>query len=212
VTDNETALVVTPQQMMVPSVKLEELARKTKRTEKKTRVGPGGKKLAYIPWAVAARRMNEAFGNRWSREILSQDIQGGEVIVKVRVTSPLGVQDAFGGHQYRTNNPNASYSDALQSAVSKAFRRCVAPWGIGLDLYFDDEEVRDADPQVLNAVAAVKSAEFLYTNGTAHAVEKLNTALGTEYKGYDEIIGHIVDDKEVDTVHAAWIAIDIIRA
>lgn len=105
------------------------------------RPGPFGKPLAYVPWAWVARRLNEAFGPAWSFKYLSDPkIEGGEVMVMVELSTPLGVQQAFGSHRYQTNNPNASYGDAIQSAASKALRRAASRWGVGLDLYLSLEE------------------------------------------------------------------------
>src|SRR3990167_3167523 len=140
----------------------------TPKKERKTRAGPGGMRLTYAPWSYVADRLNEVFGPNWSFEsTVEPKMQNGEVIVGIRLMTPLGHQDAFGGHKYQPSNPNASYADALQSAMSKALRRAAARWGIALDLYRGDEETRDEDEDVVAARVAMESA--LNTFGIARA-------------------------------------------
>lgn len=119
----------------------ETMKRKTPKTAIYTRPGPFGKPLAYVPWAWVAQQLNEAFGPAWSFKYISDPkMDGGEVLVMIELSTPLGVQQAFGSHRYQATNPNASYGDALQSAASKALRRAASRWGIGLDLYLGGEE------------------------------------------------------------------------
>ena len=119
----------------------ETLKKKTPKEAIYERPGPFGKPLAYVPWAWVARRLNEAFGPAWSFKYLCEPkIDGGEVLVLVELSTPLGIQQAYGSHKYQLSNPNASYGDAIQSAASKALRRAASRWGVGLDLYLSLEE------------------------------------------------------------------------
>jgi hypothetical protein len=117
------------------------LSKKTPKSAIYTRPGPYGKALDYTPWAWVAQQLNKAFGPAWSiKYIADPKMDGGEVLVMIELSTPLGFQQAFGSHKYQLNNPNASYGDALQSATSKALRRAAARWGIGLDLYLGDTD------------------------------------------------------------------------
>src|SRR3990167_6643536 len=182
-----------------------ELRKPTPKKERKTRAGPGGIRLTYAPWSYVADRLNEVFGPNWSFEsIVEPKMQNGEVIVGIRLATPLGHQDAFGGHKYQPNNPNASYADALQSAMSKALRRAAARWGIALDLYRSDEETRDEDGDVVAARVALESA--LKTFGIAKA-DALAT-LGT--KTFGEAVMKAMDQDECDEPTAIWHCIQLI--
>ena len=175
-----------------------ELRKPTPKKERRTRKGPGGMTLTYAPWSYVADRLNEVFGPNWSFEsIVEPKIQDGQVIVGVRLITPLGHQDAYGGHRYLANNPNASYADALQSAMSKALRRAAARWGIALDLYRGDEETRDEDEDVVAARVAMESA--LKTFGIAKA-DALAT-LGT--KTFGEAVMKVMEQED-DEPRAIW--------
>mgnify|MGYP001593199451 CR=1 FL=1 len=177
----------------------------TPKKERRTRAGPGGMRLTYAPWSYVADRLNEVFGPNWSFEsIVEPKMHDGQVIVGVRLVTPLGHQDAFGGHKYMPNNPNASYADALQSAMSKALRRAAARWGIALDLYRGDEETRDEDEDVVAARVALESA--LKTFGIAKA--DALAALGT--KSFGEAVMKWMEDAGEDEPTAIWHCIQML--
>ena len=54
--------------------------------EQKSRRGRGGD-YNYVPWQDVADRMNKVFSGNWSSEVMSQEIVGNNVIVRVRVTA-----------------------------------------------------------------------------------------------------------------------------
>jgi len=114
------------------------------------RPGRGGQQLAYVTHAYVNRLLNEAFGHRWSWEVLDTLIvpdvtDPQEVIVKGRLTvyMPDGgqiVKVQFGGSDVkRFKNGNAiSLADDLKAASSDALKKAASLLGVGLDLY-DDE-------------------------------------------------------------------------
>ena len=182
-----------------------ELRKPTPKKERRTRAGPGGMKLTYAPWSYVADRLNEVFGPNWSFEsIVEPKMHDGQVIVGVRLITPLGHQDAYGGHKYLPNNPNASYADALQSAMSKALRRAAARWGIALDLYRGDEETRDEDEDIVAARVALESAVKTFQIAKPDAL----AALGAS--SYGEAVARFMTDPGVDEPAAIWRCIQIL--
>ena len=176
-----------------------ELRKATPKKERRTRAGPGGMKLTYAPWSYVADRLNEVFGPNWSFESLVEPkMHDGQVIVGVRLITPLGHQDAYGGHRYLPNNPNASYADALQSAMSKALRRAAARWGIALDLYRGDEETRDEDEDVVAARVALESALKTFNIARSDALAALRA------KTFGEAVMKFMEQDERDEPRAIW--------
>jgi len=176
-----------------------ELRKPTPKKERRTRAGPGGMRLTYAPWSYVADRLNEVFGPNWSFEsIVEPKMHDGQVIVGVRLITPLGHQDAYGGHKYLANNPNASYADALQSAMSKALRRAAARWGIALDLYRGDEETRDEDEDVVAARVALESTLKTFNIARSDAL----AALGA--KTFGEAVMKFMEQDERDEPRAIW--------
>lgn len=173
------------------------LRRKTPPKLLKKRPGPidrrTGKRVmfTYAPWAYSALSMIDAFNGNYSTEVLdekevklSPTQKGGEryeLIVKVRVSTPLGSHEAYGGNIYYPDNAEQGKADALQAARSKAFRRAVAMFGPGLDLYFEEDAVtEDASPVEDNkAVWRAACAKIGLTEGNA-------IAMISEYKTGDQ--------------------------
>jgi hypothetical protein len=189
-----------------PMVYMDELNKKTPKKKILQRQGAGNMSYSYIPWGYVAERMNKAFDNIWSKEIVEEKVISGgeqdEVVVKVRVITALGVQEAYGSGIYYKKNKNATYGDAAQSALSKAFRRAVAPWGIGLDLYLkegkDDDD--DRDPQTLAAQTALLSFINLKNITPAEAVGLLSGHYNIEAKDFGAIIHALqMQDGRADT-------------
>ena len=88
-----------------------------------TRQGRGGH-YQYVRWQDVADRMNEAFGTSWSSEVITQEIVGENVVVRVRVsvfdtdTATFTSQEGFGGapndERAEAGNPfKAAYSNLL---------------------------------------------------------------------------------------------------
>ena len=186
------------------------LSAKTNKSDIRTRPGPHGMKFSYLPWSKVAERMNAAFGaGNWSRTIVSEQSFPGktskgkdfiEVVILVRVTTPQCVSEAYGGMAWYMDNPEGGQSDAAQGALSKGFRRACAPFGIGLDLYEDDED--NASEEVHNARIAMTS--YIKTAGISNkrALEILNDVGGTDAKAIPDLVAGMVGKREEDKIWA----------
>lgn len=144
----------------------EKLSRAFPKNKVKKREGPKGIMLDYITWADIAARMNEVFPAMWSMEIIDEkgiplDGTKEEIVVKVKVSTPLGTQEAYGSGVFDKNNRNDKYSDALQKATHQAFKRAVAPWGPGLNLYSKDDEGENEDFDAMAKVALKSYAQYI---------------------------------------------------
>lgn len=116
-----------------------------------------GVKLDYIGGHTVIRLLNEAFGYKWSFEIVSDEIvpsqpkvnkyaKAGEapepqppvVKVKGRLTVPgVGVKEQYGS---KVLVGGASEQEStFKSASTDALKKCATLLGIGLELYDDDE-------------------------------------------------------------------------
>lgn len=116
-------------------------------TDVPTRPGRGGT-YSYIKWQDVADRMNQLFGIQWSSEVVSQEVIGSNVVIRIRVsvldinTGDLFFQEGFGGapidDRQEAGTPfKAAYSKALKDACKK--------WGVGLYI----EEDGDVEPEVI---------------------------------------------------------------
>jgi hypothetical protein len=116
-----------------------------------TRRGRGGE-YAYIRWQDVADRMNEAFGDMWSSEVMWQDVAGGNVIVRVRVsvfnkeTGTFSKQEGFGG---APNDERNEAGNPYKAAYSKALKDACKKWGLGLFLEEDGDEGSHTTPSSL---------------------------------------------------------------
>ena len=87
----------------------------------RTRPGRGGN-YPYITWQDVADRMNEVFGITWSSEVISQDVVGDNVVVRVRVTvldpetKTDFVQEGFGG---APNDSRQEAGNPLRQLIQK---------------------------------------------------------------------------------------------
>jgi hypothetical protein len=106
-----------------------------------SRKGRGGV-YQYIRWQDVADRMNEAFGTSWSSEVVSQEIIGNNIVVRVRVsifdanTATFTSQEGFGG---ATNDDRSEAGNPFKAAYSKALKDACKKWGLGLYLEDSDE-------------------------------------------------------------------------
>lgn len=107
-----------------------------------SRQGRGGV-YQYVRWQDVADRMNEAFGNLWSSEVMSQDIFGNNIVVRVRVsvfnadTGTFSKQEGFGG---APNDERAEAGNPFKAAYSKALKDACKKWGLGLFLELEDSD------------------------------------------------------------------------
>lgn len=114
------------------------------------RTGAQGKSnLIYIEHAYLRQRLNKVLGigssfpiqrRAWTENFDywkdGKKKQGVRIYVDlVLVVRGSAVGDAIGDAEYYPDNASTSYSDALESAKSAAFRRCAKEFGIGLQAW-----------------------------------------------------------------------------
>jgi hypothetical protein len=108
-----------------------------------SRKGRGGV-YPYIRWQDVADRMNEVFGTNWSSEVMSQDIIGANVIIRVKISifndenKVIFTQEGFGG---APNDASNEAGNPFKAAYSKALKDACKKWGVGLYLDDDDDSV-----------------------------------------------------------------------
>ncbi len=105
----------------------------------KTRPGRGGN-YSYVTADDVTDRMNKLFKGNWSTMVTFQGVEGGNVIVRVRVevTNPedgnLYSHEGYGGQK---EDPAAEAGNVFKSAYSKAIVSACRRWGVGL--YLEEE-------------------------------------------------------------------------
>jgi len=104
-----------------------------------SRKGRGGT-YDYVSWKDIADRMNDVFGFHWSSNVLSQELIGENIVIRVNVcvqdpeTSQTYCQEGFGGAVLRTSDEPGS---AHKGAYSKALKDACKKWGVALHLEED---------------------------------------------------------------------------
>lgn len=190
----------------------------------------GGTKLSYIGGHTVIRLLNEAFGYKWSFEIVGEEIVPSQPklnkyakegqpkyedqppVVKVlgRLTVPgLGVKEQYGS---KVVIGGATEQEAsFKSASTDALKKCATMFGIGLELYEDDEEegatVASAPAQPKPAYGgqsnynkpATNSAKPAYNKPTqaAPSGDKYDPADVARIKELKEILG-VTDNSQLD--------------
>lgn len=135
------------------------LTQETPKEVIKERKGPSGIKLSYVEHSWVTATLNQAFGWRWSWEIidyklLPHELEATEVFVlgKLTVHTPVDelVKTQFGGQKikrYKSGEP-MSIADDLKAASSDALKKAASLLGIALDLYGSDlSNVYDDQPE-----------------------------------------------------------------
>lgn len=99
-----------------------------------TRQGRGGQVFEYIPTKFVSDRLTDVWGIDWNLEILSEIIEKGHVVVKVRLHYPrqdgtYGFKDAYGGAKYEDV---VGLGDCLKKSASLALKKAASLIGIDL--------------------------------------------------------------------------------
>jgi len=103
------------------------------------RKGRGGT-YDYITWKDVADRMNEVFGFRWSSNVMSQEVIGDNIVVRVNVcvqdpdADRTYCQEGYGGAVLRSSDEPGT---AHKGAYSKALKDACKKWGVALHLEED---------------------------------------------------------------------------
>lgn len=100
------------------------------------RPGRNGQMLSYVETHAVIARLNEGC-DAWSFEVVSHEVQDGEVIVLGRLTADGVVKCAFGGSDVTVDKSGRviSLADDLKAAASDALKKAASLLGVGLELY-----------------------------------------------------------------------------
>jgi hypothetical protein len=133
----------------------------------KKRKGPAGKLLDYVEVGAVIHRLNAATEGKWSYEVKETTVHEKAVIVLGRMTCDGESREDFGGKVARSDD--ASLVDAYKAANSDAIKRCARLFGVGLHLYFDDDEVQVKVAPLLTREQSTKIDELLEAYGKPEA-------------------------------------------
>jgi len=122
----------------------------------KQRKGNFGNMLSYVETHSVIDRLNEAFGYKWSWEILGQELKGRQITVKGRLTVKIDgetiVKEAFGSAEIElhkgTKIPVNPLGDDFKAADSDAKKKAASLLGIGLHLYRGKAVPAQKQPQM----------------------------------------------------------------
>ncbi|HSG28962.1 MAG TPA: Rad52/Rad22 family DNA repair protein, partial [Candidatus Krumholzibacterium sp.] len=123
----------------------------------------GGQSITFVSWIHYVVRAWAQFPEGYSKDVRVSEV-GGQLIVTVRITDRKSgcYQEALGA----APADKKSWGGAMAEAESQAFRRAMANWGMGLEMYMDDDEWSrvaqslkdDADSEELEAAEEVLAA------------------------------------------------------
>lgn len=125
---------------------LQLLLKKTPSQYVRQRPAKGGGVWHYVSGAYVRKVLNLMFGWDWDFEVLSEIIQGNQVIVKGKLTCRVNgksiVKTQFGCKEIMmrkgTNEP-LNLGNDFKSATTDALKKCSAEIGIAGDIYGKDE-------------------------------------------------------------------------
>lgn len=125
---------------------LQLLLKKTPSQYVRQRPAKGGGVWHYVSGAYVRKVLNLMFGWDWDFEVLSEIIQGNQVIVKGKLTCRVNgrtiIKTQFGCKEIimrkGTNEP-LNLGNDFKSATTDALKKCSAEIGIAGDIYSKDE-------------------------------------------------------------------------
>ncbi len=112
--------------------------------EIKERPGSFGKTLSYVEGHAVVRRLNKAFNNDWSFEVVSHTIIADQLVVHGRISVGSIIKEEFGGKAMAKKRDGSGYLDVasdFKAAATDALKKCATLLGVGLDLYGADESL-----------------------------------------------------------------------
>ena len=163
---------------------LQLLLKKTPSHYVRQRPAKGGGVWHYVSGAYVRKVLNLMFGWDWDFEVLSEMIQGNQVIVKGKLTCRVNgksiIKTQFGCKEIMmrkgTNEP-LNLGNDFKSATTDALKKCSAEIGIAGDIYGKDEF------KEIEVIQDDLSAESVHTSKEKERVEK-----------------HIINANNVDTL------------
>ena len=125
---------------------LQVLLKTTPKKYIKQRPAKGGGQWAYVSGGYVRKVLNIMFGWDWDFEIIDDRIQGGEAIVKGRLTVRSAgrtiVKTQYGNKEImckRGTEIPLSLGNDLKAAATDALKKCAAELGIAADVYTPHE-------------------------------------------------------------------------
>ena len=152
---------------------LQLLLKKTPSQYVRQRPAKGGGVWHYVSGAYVRKVLNLMFGWDWDFEVLSEMIQGNQVIVKGKLTCRVNgksiVKTQFGCKEIMmrkgTNEP-LNLGNDFKSATTDALKKCSAEIGIAGDIYGKDEF------KEIDVIQDTLSADEVHTTKEKERVEK----------------------------------------
>jgi recombination DNA repair RAD52 pathway protein len=152
---------------------LQLLLKKTPSQYVRQRPAKGGGVWHYVSGAYVRKVLNLMFGWDWDFEVLSEMIQGNQVIVKGKLTCRVNgksiIKTQFGCKEIMmrkgTNEP-LNLGNDFKSATTDALKKCSAEIGIAGDIYGKDEF------KEIDVIQDVLSAEDTHNSKEKERVEK----------------------------------------
>ena len=152
---------------------LQLLLKKTPSQYVRQRPAKGGGVWHYVSGAYVRKVLNLMFGWDWDFEVLSEMIQGNQVIVKGKLTCRVNgksiIKTQFGCKEIMmrkgTNEP-LNLGNDFKSATTDALKKCSAEIGIAGDIYGKDEF------KEIDVIQDVMSAEDTHNSKEKERVEK----------------------------------------
>ena len=152
---------------------LQLLLKKTPSQYVRQRPAKGGGVWHYVSGAYVRKILNLMFGWDWDFEVLSEMIQGNQVIVKGKLTCRVNgksiIKTQFGCKEIimrkGTNEP-LNLGNDFKSATTDALKKCSAEIGIAGDIYGKDEF------KEIDVIQDVMSAEDTHNSKEKERVEK----------------------------------------
>jgi hypothetical protein len=152
---------------------LQLLLKKTPSQYVRQRPAKGGGVWHYVSGAYVRKVLNLMFGWDWDFEVLSEMIQGNQVIVKGKLTCRVNgksiIKTQFGCKEIMmrkgTNEP-LNLGNDFKSATTDALKKCSAEIGIAGDIYGKDEF------KEIDVIQETLSAEDTHNSKEKERVEK----------------------------------------
>jgi len=152
---------------------LQLLLKKTPSQYVRQRPAKGGGVWHYVSGAYVRKVLNLMFGWDWDFEVLSEMIQGNQVIVKGKLTCRVNgksiIKTQFGCKEIMmrkgTNEP-LNLGNDFKSATTDALKKCSAEIGIAGDIYGKDEF------KEIDVIQDTFSAEDTHNSKEKERVEK----------------------------------------
>lgn len=116
----------------------------------------GGQSITFVSWIHYVIRAWNTFPEGYSKDVRVTEV-GGQLIVTVRITDRKSgcYQEALGAAPAEKK----SWGGAMAEAESQAFRRAMANWGLGLEMYLDDDEWERVARTINSSAPVVQEAE-----------------------------------------------------